>query len=359
MSSTERPAKRQKVSSSTIVESRNLPDISSEIISVHVGKKPRRQATCSSVTSGTTIAETKADDSATIADTDTALVAETDEITNGKEDRDCKIAEVKQEHQDASVITDDDVMEVQDGPCNGEGADLAMEAAAASDESDDDSNDNDSDNDGDGEDDEKPKEFEVFHVHKSLLCQSSLFLQNAAKRTGAGPQTIYLPDELPSCFRVYLKWLYFGKIAVEVDVYITDDEDEVMVQLIQSYILGEKLRDEPYQNAIISALILFADKADKYPNDEAVQLAYKGTRKSSPLRRLLVDYWLWLAKESWLPDDNQVVQDICAEFANDLIAALVKQRPCLLDDENSAPWVKRPKAYLLNSKDVTQNGRDA
>lgn len=128
-------------------------------------------------------------------------------------------------------------------------------------------------------------------------------------------------------------------------------------RIIKSYILGEKLVDTEYQNAIIKTLMVSATNYASFPTATSVTFVYERTAPSSPLRRLLVDFYAWIAHEDWIVD---VIANGCHEFRRDLLLALVEVRGRFADEEDSKPWVKDPDAYNIVAsegvnKDTSRN----
>ncbi|KAH9879883.1 hypothetical protein J1614_001907 [Plenodomus biglobosus] len=104
--------------------------------------------------------------------------------------------------------------------------------------------------------------------------------------------------------------------------------------------------DGKYQTAVIRTLISWATNEDIYPAYSLVQWAYQGTTKGSPSRRLLVDFWAWEAHAAWVKD--KIVADTCVEFAQDVILALVKDRPEPTGADRGKdmrPWIATPENY--------------
>jgi hypothetical protein len=115
---------------------------------------------------------------------------------------------------------------------------------------------------------------------------------------------------------------------------------------IRSYILGEKLIDPTFQNAVLGALVRARHEGTAtYPSDIHIRLAYKHSTCHSPLRKLLVDFHVWIGTPQWV-DDN-IVEETCPEFANDLIRALTKDRP-KPGVEGDWPWIKDLQSYYFS-----------
>jgi hypothetical protein len=193
-------------------------------------------------------------------------------------------------------------------------------------------------------------EQRIFHVHESVLCKTSAFFQNATKPewTAPTPRPIDLSDEYPDIFHLYVQWLYSGKIAVTTR---TSHLSVNYCYLIQSYVLGEKLMDATFQNAVLQCLIQCVNEEGSYPLGRTVKLAYERTTKHSPLRRLLVDFWVWERGRTWGSSNMKRCEGV--EFMNDLIMALLEKRPCPHSPraEVEPPWRTNPGDYRVRDKD--------
>ncbi|KAI4655898.1 hypothetical protein J4E93_000614 [Alternaria ventricosa] len=217
-------------------------------------------------------------------------------------------------------------------------------------------------NEGDDSDtDSHISKQRIFHIHKSVLCKTSAFFQNATKPEWSGPtpRPIDLSDECPSTFHLYVQWLYSGKIAVKTkplsDSDTGDRKRESVNQhsMIQSYVLGERLMDPTFQNAVLQCLIECVEQEDSYPGDQTIKTAYKRTTKHSPLRKLLVDFWVWHGDSEWAADDMNT--SLGTEFTNDLLKAMLKLRPGPSEDaEQVQPlWLNHPETYSLKENNKT------
>jgi len=220
-----------------------------------------------------------------------------------------------------------------------------------------------SDESDDSDTDSDIPEQRVFHIHTSVLCKTSAFFQNATKPEWTGPtrRPIDLSDERPDVFYLYVQWLYNGKIAVKTmpssdsDTEVRKHETVNYHSLIQSYILGEKLMDTTFQNSVLKCLIECVKQEDNFPSDPTVKLAYERTTKHSPLRKLLVDFWVWYGCSDWAADDMNA--SLGTEFTNDFFKAILQARPGPGDIEKSQPpWLTHPDTYSI--KDVKETAND-
>ncbi|KAI4922003.1 hypothetical protein J4E90_000431 [Alternaria incomplexa] len=216
----------------------------------------------------------------------------------------------------------------------------------------------------DSDTDSDVSEERIFHIHKGVLCKTSAFFRNATKPewTAPTPRPIDLSDERPDIFYLYVQWLYNGKIAVETmsssdsDAEVRKHENVNFHSLIQSYILGEKLMDTTFQNSVLKCLIECVKQEDNFPSDLTVKLAYERTTKHSPLRKLLVDFWVWYGCSDWAADDMN--EDLGTEFTNDLLKAVLKVRagPDEEKDRVEPPWLAHPETYSIKDNMETTKG---
>jgi hypothetical protein len=95
--------------------------------------------------------------------------------------------------------------------------------------------------------------------------------------------------------------------------------------LIEAFVLGEKLQDQEFKDALVDCLIYAVDTPDGqdkrwYPTPNAINRAYRGTPENSPLRRLLVDMYFFYGRREWLDKATN------AEFLRDLAQDLLQDR---------------------------------
>ncbi|KAF2660685.1 hypothetical protein K491DRAFT_711585 [Lophiostoma macrostomum CBS 122681] len=172
----------------------------------------------------------------------------------------------------------------------------------------------------------------VLHVHQKLICNKSTFFTNLVT---AGSKIVVLPDTEVDIFRTYLHWLYTGN----VDNLSTEMGSSL--ELAKTYVLGEKMIDPDFQDAVMTKLILSSNY--ECPCVDAVGTIYLGTPKGSPARLLMVDFYVHRAHGGWNKLD-ELPRLVSAEFAGDLIAALVTKRPF---PPGPWPWVPHVNSYRV------------
>jgi hypothetical protein len=170
-----------------------------------------------------------------------------------------------------------------------------------------------------------PDQYE-HTVHKDLFCEKSPYFSTATKEHWQegqeGRVTLPLPNDDPAVFALYIQWVYRGRIFCRQDMGDTGGNREEIDLLIEAFVLGEKLQDQEFRDALVDCLIHAVDTPDGqdkrwYPTPSAVDRAYRGTPDSSPLRRLLVDMYFFHGRREWL--DEATNADFLRDLARDLL----------------------------------------
>lgn len=162
----------------------------------------------------------------------------------------------------------------------------------------------------------------TLRVHESLIRASSPFCDKALNNLRASERTIQLPHEPSIAVESYVYWLYSGTLPVLPDGCSCSDYSA----LFASYVLGEKLLDQNFQNTTIDAIIgrsnAVIDGSRWYPRRDHIIYAYNNTSPSSPIRDLLVDMYLFNAERHWL----EGYSDLPPAFVLELASRLVDER---------------------------------
>ena len=167
-------------------------------------------------------------------------------------------------------------------------------------------------------------------IHRSLICtQSDMFNRMFANeciesRTGV----VLLKEDDPAAFEVYAQWLYTGKILIGARNR-AGEEYQGWDHLVNAYILGDKLQDGHFADAVMDTIIAESNTNVNgfhfYPIGRIVQTIYNNTREGSPLRRLIVDQHVFHGAKTWFTES--VADDINKEFLLDLVKAMFEERP--------------------------------
>ena len=127
-----------------------------------------------------------------------------------------------------------------------------------------------------------------FTIHPEIIGERSPVLKAAlAKRWNPEHKAIELPDDDPAAFNDYLKCIYLGIAQVG-----RDDHDDPFIELMRAYVLADKLGDLQTTNDIIDTIIHRSDVFGAIPDGDCVSVVFTQTTDSSPLRRLVVDYYI-------------------------------------------------------------------
>ena len=123
----------------------------------------------------------------------------------------------------------------------------------------------------------------------------------------------------PRIFNYFVHWLY-------TDVFMTKDEAESTKyeDLIELYVIGEKLQAAVLKNAVLNEIA-----QESYDNEEPLprgllNRVYKVTEPDSSLRKLWVDLYIERLSEDELAEDMDSV-NLHQDFLEDLTLVLVKK----------------------------------
>ncbi|KAF9731628.1 hypothetical protein PMIN04_008634 [Paraphaeosphaeria minitans] len=194
--------------------------------------------------------------------------------------------------------------------------------------------------------------IDVINDHTSYF-RSHLNFDRAIQGSDA-PQdaaTISLSDHDPDAFALWRTWIYTGKLAILPDPPLPDSNDERTAHyavLAHAYILGDYLVDIPFMNAIADVYVLNARGVDSartlYPSNEEIGVLYDGTSPDSPIRRLLVDIWMYRGKPDWL--EREVDGGVLPrEFLVEVVRRLLELKKLREGETLSRPWKMTHEQY--------------
>lgn len=83
--------------------------------------------------------------------------------------------------------------------------------------------------------------------------------------------------------------------------------------------------DPTYQNAVIKVFTDCITVGLCFEHSTyQIYRAYKGIMAGDPMRKLLLDFWIWIADESW--DASDIIDNAGKDFTQELLAALLAKR---------------------------------
>jgi hypothetical protein len=135
----------------------------------------------------------------------------------------------------------------------------------------------------------------VFVVHKEVIIARSPFFEAASsERWNKLDQNIKLPEDEPHIFSRYLQCVYQDVVIAKGNLGLASQ----LTQLVKLYIMADKFGDLTSSNLIIDKFMDDSDKAFVSPGCSLVKYTYSRTAPTSPLRRLMVDYYMHEGGES-------------------------------------------------------------
>lgn len=158
-----------------------------------------------------------------------------------------------------------------------------------------------------------------FIVHKNTICDKSKFFEAACSsgRWKEGKEKLVrLPEVDPEAFRVYVHWVYTGKVSPEVEWGHADlNCAEKQVTYTEAYIIGDVLDDNDLRKHVIDTMIEKTSAwADLLPCT-SLRRIWEATPTASPLRILALE---WAVFEGNPQDLNDSIEHFPEEYVRDL-----------------------------------------
>lgn len=169
-------------------------------------------------------------------------------------------------------------------------------------------------------------------------------------------RSVSLPDVEADTFRLYLHWLYFKKLPVRREEGWEAASAEYL-ELAKAYVLGDVLQDFVFNDAVIDAMIDKSRTAEEdgarwVPADSTIVYIYNNTMKSSKVRELLLDFYVYSGHEKWI-HHGATPEHLPWEFLRDLAIELLKRRTRPSDNttDNPTKMITTCKYHHHGSKD--------
>lgn len=145
------------------------------------------------------------------------------------------------------------------------------------------------------------KENTKFYVHPEVISVRYKFFKSALSQAWRNDKKpIDLSDTHPQTFSNYLKLLYQNDTSPAKNV------ENTFSKFTRLYWLADKLGDLQSTNATIDAIIKFSDQKKCVPSAPAsVNLILRCTPDNSPLRQLLVDYFVNELKHEYVGEGHK------------------------------------------------------
>lgn len=191
---------------------------------------------------------------------------------------------------------------------------------------------------------------ETFSAHAPVLLSSSLFFKKAlsGKWEESNTDSVKLPEVEPDIFTIYLHWLYFGTLPVLHNASGSgSDRGNEDLEIAKAYVLGDRLIDTKFQNAVIDAIIEknssnLLNRNNWCPSGKVIEYIYNNTHESAKIRKLFIDLYMQRCQGSWLQDSPHRTK-LPQPFLLELVTRLI-DRPSRLSDE----VIKASNYYVEN-----------
>ncbi|QDS75942.1 hypothetical protein FKW77_003205 [Venturia effusa] len=215
-------------------------------------------------------------------------------------------------------------------------------------------------------------EVENFIVHEELIRAQSPFFEAAMARDWpeSKARLVTLDTDSPDVFGLYVNWIYRHRIYLEplpttsaghdVPEVVPNGggtvSDEVLELfrarhnlLVRAYILGDKILDRDFQDAVIDGLIDFSRRRNVWPIRQ-VKVIFENTLEKSPLRTLLV-HMCSFNKHADRFKDPAFMQYLTAEALFDIAADLMDNRDHRRDEFDAPFWGNNLCRYHIHEKE--------
>ena len=132
----------------------------------------------------------------------------------------------------------------------------------------------------------------TWYLPKALLTHHSPFFAAALNGSFAEAKlnSVTMPDNDPSVFRLWVQWLYIGHVICHI-LRVEDVND----LLVNAWILGDKLGCHIFQNIVMMGLLACHSPSPEISVIEpsTLRVAYEGSAPGSMLRKWAMDYFLF------------------------------------------------------------------
>ena len=169
----------------------------------------------------------------------------------------------------------------------------------------------------------------TFYVHEKLLSKSSNFFEAALSHDWkeSKERLIKLEEEDAVVFNVYLHWLYHATLPI-LDTSRSSSDQSEYSQLAKAFVLGEKLQDNSFKGAVLTAFDKRYDEngseengseenQGSIPGGPVIRTIYDGTPCDSKVREKISGYWAKGGSEESLLAINGIY-DVPKDFVVDL-----------------------------------------
>lgn len=169
-----------------------------------------------------------------------------------------------------------------------------------------------------------------FHVHKKLLFSRTpdIFNSPSSIEETDEDQVYSLNGYDLHILEMYIRYVYTGELPSKDEEDWVGDGSEEMDRLLAFYQLSQEFTDTGAMDAATSAILANfgrpGDMTGYLPSSDDIANIYNTTSSRSPLRRLIVDLFIWESKPGHFDHSES-----CPEFLLDLSQALMAKHTAM------------------------------
>lgn len=173
------------------------------------------------------------------------------------------------------------------------------------------------------------EEKKTFTIHTAVITSTSHYFKTALKDSWNCPDGALTVEGIePNLFGVYVHWLYSGDID--------DNYDSVSLwphqawptssELIELFIFGDMVLDRTFCNRLLDQLLRYYSLSRLKPNADDMNAVWTKAPRGSPLRTLLLDYFVIGLDRARLKRWVKRRENLSNEFMLDLVEALLTDK---------------------------------
>ena len=192
------------------------------------------------------------------------------------------------------------------------------------------------------------REKTEISVHENVLFEASPVFRTAftSRFKESSERSIYLPDDDAALMDLLVQCLYEPESRLNgidtpmasVHLYVLADKYDVVK--VKNMICKHVLSSLDHERSLLAR----GEKFTICPKFSAVEFIYENTTSSAPMRRLLVDWFVWGADFAWYNTEECRSGLLSVpEFAVDLCAVVAKHFNKIA---KARPFMKKTSVYL-------------
>lgn len=189
-------------------------------------------------------------------------------------------------------------------------------------------------------------EENTFVPHAELLSFYSPFFKTMMSGNWPEAKTgiINLPDDDPDVFDVFQNWLYGHGLVLD------GDQMNDTAFILSLWVFGDKVQVHGFQNCAIEALrsAIIQPSARSFRLKD-IQVAFANSGEGSPLRKLIVDLYVWEVQLNGLMP-KLLVEDYPHDFIIQFIEGYFRAfpRPSPKSIKDKRPYGMDAQHYYIN-----------